>query len=331
MGYRYEVQVVSDDGRTLGHAPLDPDWSPALECAAFDAMRRGALPVDAAVASGVVEPRWDDARGEPFVAGFRVHIDGVEPLDLPLGYLWPQAHQASTGLVELGALRPGDVVRYLVRAVSSAADAAGDGGIGFAVDEVASSLPLVARSLADFLSRAERVGREPEPDEFPVFVRRAVLDEAMASARAHPDVEVGGVLLGRLLRDAARPEIFLEVTAQVPARHTVAAAMSLTFTAETWAAVDAALALRARGELRCGWHHSHPNWCRHCPIENQRRCSRANAFLSSEDLHLHRVVFGRGAHNVALLVADNIHTGMTCSLYGWRRGEMAERGYHVVE
>ncbi|MFN8644448.1 MAG: hypothetical protein U0802_23365 [Candidatus Binatia bacterium] len=328
MDYRYEVQVLSEDGEALGQLPFEPDWSPAIACVAFAARRRGALPA-AAAAPGVVEPRWDPARGEPFVGGLRVRVDGVAPVGLPLAYLWPQAHLAALALVDAGTVRAGDVLRYRLRAVPAPAEAPA-AAMAFAVEELDALPPVGAARLADFEARAERVGPAAEADELPVFVRRAVLDEAKAMARAQPDVEVGGVLLGRLLRDQSRPEIFLEVTAQVPARHTVAGATSLTFTAETWAAVDAALARRDRGETRCGWQHAHPNWCRNCPPESQRQCTRSNAFLSSEDLHLHRVVFGRGAHNVALLVSDNIHSGMTCSLYGWRHGLVAARGYHVI-
>jgi len=293
-------------------------------------MRRGRLPVQSSAHAGVVEPCWDPRRGRPFVDGFRARVDGAEPMDLAASYLLPQARQASLRFVEAGALQAGDLFRYRVQAFAAPPPEV-DAAIGFAVEEVATELPVAEGTLAALMAGAERAGPEPEADEFPVFVARAVLDEAMTSARANPDIEAGGVLVGRLVRDAALPDLFLEVTAQIAARHTVADSTSLTFTAETWAAVESAIALRGRKELQCGWHHSHPNWCRHCPLESQRLCTRSNAFLSSEDVHLHRVVFGHGAHNVALLVADNIHTGMTCSLFGWRRGAVAERGYFIID
>jgi hypothetical protein len=329
--YRYEVELIADDGRVLGAVPAEPDWEPALECAAFSAVRRGRLPALSSAPAGQVEPLWDAARGRPFVAGFRLHVDGAEPADLPLAYLWPAARAAASRLIESGALQPGASFRYRVHALPAPAAPDSDGDLGFAIEEVPTALPVSEGLLADFLVRAVRAGPAPEADEFPVFIARSVLDEAVARARAHPDVEVGGLLAGRLWRDAALPEMFLEVTAQFPARHTVADATTLTFTAETWTAFEAAMASCDPSLLRCGWHHSHLNWCRHCPRESQRRCTRSNARLSEEDLHLHRVVFGHSAPGVALLISDNIHTGMTWSLYGWRHGALAERGFHIID
>jgi len=330
MDYRYALELINADGRILGQVAIEPDWEPALECAAFDAMRRGRLPVRSSSHTGVVEPCWDAQRGRPFVDRFVARVQAADPMELPPSYLLPQARQASLRFVEKGDLQVGEIFRYRVQAFAAPSPEE-DESFSFAVEEVTAEIPVGDGDLAALTAFAERAGPEAQAQEFPVFVRRAVLDEAMAAARANPDIEAGGVLVGRLVRDTHLPDLFLEVTAQIPARHTVANSTSLTFTAETWSAVESAITLRASKELRCGWHHSHPNWCRNCPLESQRRCTRSNAFLSPEDVHLHRVVFGHGAHNVALLVADNIHTGMTCSLFGWRRGTVAERGYFIID
>ena len=336
--YRYALELIAEDGRTLGQVLVEPDWEPALECAAFRAVRRGRLPATSNAARGSVEPLWDERRGEPAVGGFRVRLDAAEvdpPMELPVAYLSPQARAASAAFVESGALRTGESFAYRVHAFATTPDGArGDGGgavePAFAVDEIATPLPIDEAPLAAFLERAVRWGPAAEPDEFPVFVPRSVLEETMERAQAHPDVEIGGILVGRLLRDPTQPELFLEVTAQIAARHAVSAATTLTFTADTWAAAAAAIALRRREELLCGWYHSHINWCRHCPVENQLRCTRSNAFFSPEDVHLHRVCFA-SAHAVALQTTDNIHTGMTWSLYGWSRGAVIGRGFHIIE
>jgi hypothetical protein len=169
-----------------------------------------------------------------------------------------------------------------------------------------------------------------------VFVPRRVLMEAEAQARAGGDVETGGVLLGRLHRDAAAEaapgDLFLEVTAQLPAEHTVSQATRLTFTPATWAAAAAALALRGLAESVVGWWHFHPDFCRlrGCPPERRRSCAASSAFFSSEDVHLHATCFG-AAHHVALLLSDGIRDGLSWSLYGWSHGMVAARGFHVLD
>jgi proteasome lid subunit RPN8/RPN11 len=166
-----------------------------------------------------------------------------------------------------------------------------------------------------------------------VFLPRRVLDEAVASARRAGDVETGGVLVGRLRRDGASapPGLFVEITAQVPAPHTRAESTRLTFTAETWAAVQAAITLRRRGEVMLGWWHSHPDFCRlrHCPEERRAACPGAAPFFSPEDVHLHATCFP-SAYQVALLVSDSTPDGMTWSLFGWAQGMVTARGFHVV-
>lgn len=329
--YKYILELVGGDGRTIGEVPIDPDWEPALEWAAFDALRRGRVPTVWRAPSGHVEPVWHPERGRPCVAGFLIHVDGVESVaELPVAYVARQARAAVATFFESATLRAGDSFSCLVQAFATGSESAMGDAVAFTVDDVASPLPLGDRALSTITEHAVRWGLPPEPDEFPVFISRAVLEEITAQARANPDNEVGGILVGRLHRDPELPDIFLEVTAQIPAQHTTADATRVSFTAETWAAAEAAIALRRRGELMSGWQHSHLDWCRHCPIENRRRCTRSNAFLSADDIHLQRVCFGR-AHNVALLVSDNIHTGMTWTLYGWRQGVVSPRGFHIIE
>jgi hypothetical protein len=148
-------------------------------------------------------------------------------------------------------------------------------------------------------------------------------------------VETGGVLVGRLRRDggphAAPAALFVEITAQVPAPHTQAQSTKLTFTAETWAAVQAAITLRRQGELMLGWWHFHPDFCRlrRCPAERRAGCAGASPFFSAEDVHLHATCFP-SAYHVALLVSDSTPDGMSWSLFGWSQGMVTARSFHVL-
>jgi hypothetical protein len=146
--------------------------------------------------------------------------------------------------------------------------------------------------------------------------------------------ETGGILIGMLWRDAAAGEIFAEVTAQIPALHTTGTEVKLTFTPETWAAADAALRLRGRGECYLGYWHSHPvrEWCkaRECTPEKQKSCALAKDFFSTDDEAVMRAAFPR-AYSLAIVANDTAFTDLSFSMFGNREGLMQPRGFFVLE
>ena len=158
-----------------------------------------------------------------------------------------------------------------------------------------------------------------------------VLDEATVLTTRAGDHETGGILLGHLGRGGEAPEIFVEITAIIPARHTVGSATSLTFTSDTWTDVRRAVALRGGDELVMGWFHSHPQlaWCREkgCSLERQRHCAAADGFFSTDDLALHRTMFPR-AFTLALVMTLSVK-GTLPRLFGWRAGLFEARGFRV--
>ena len=80
-----------------------------------------------------------------------------------------------------------------------------------------------------------------------------------------------------------------------------------------------------------GWFHSHPvrEWCKKCPLEDQRRCRMAHDFFSPQDVLLHRTMFSP-AFNVALVVNDVAFSDPTFSLFGWRHGLVQPRGFALI-
>ena len=164
-----------------------------------------------------------------------------------------------------------------------------------------------------------------------VFVQEFILDEIRGLMARAGAVETGGVLIGHLHRDDERNDVFLEIAAQIPARFTQQELTSLTFTPETWSDVDAAVALRGRDEIHVGWWHSHParEWCKNCPAENRAVCKRSGEFFSSDDAALHRTIFPR-AYSVGLVVSDSYASGLTFPMFGWKNGQIATRGFHVL-
>ncbi|MCC6850253.1 MAG: Mov34/MPN/PAD-1 family protein [Deltaproteobacteria bacterium] len=334
MAYGWAIELVGDDGRAVGRVGIAPDWRPAVDWTHFDGVRAGVLPARARTDAGAVEPRWDAALGAPYVDGFRVSVragDRVATRDIPRRYLGDLARDAAAELAARLGLRGERDVRWLVRATAEPGAAPAPDDAGFAVEPEARPWPVRDAPLAPFVGAAMRVGA---PDGgLPVFFPPTVLEATHARARAAGDVETGGVLLGRLFRDVEPPhELFVEVTAELPAEHAIATATAITFTAKTWSAARRAVAARGRDEIVVGWIHSHVDFCRlrNCPPERRRTCTASHPFFSPEDVHLHTTCFPIG-WQVALLVSDSAATGgLTSSLYGWSEGMVAPRAFHVL-
>jgi hypothetical protein len=162
-----------------------------------------------------------------------------------------------------------------------------------------------------------------------VFIDASVLAEAAELARQADDVETGGILVGQLHRDTELTEIFARVNAQIPASHTRSSRTSLTFTPQTWAAVRAAIALRAQDEIYLGWWHYHPHFCKNCPAERRGNCVLSKPFFRDEDCALHRTIFGR-AFDIALLLSELGGSEPSYDLFGWRQGMIVARGFHAL-
>lgn len=341
MSHQYAIDVLSEDGRVLEHALIHPDWGAALDWTHFDGLRAGTLPAVTRTGPGSVEPVWDGRAGAPYVSGFRVTVRAGEQhvvREIPKTYLARTAHEISAELAERHHLEPGTVLRWIPSAVPVDETTPPDASSGVDVEEVAQPLPITPSSLVDFvtdstLHDAGDLARSPVP----VFVPASVLEQVTALTRRAGEVETGGVLIGKLHRDLVQPDagigdLFVEITAQVPAVHTVATATTLTFTAETWAAVRDALAHRGHpDELLAGWWHSHQDLCllRGCPLERRRSCAGSRPFFSAEDVHLHTTCFP-GGHQVGLLVSESTVTGrLTPSLFGWSEGIVVAREFYV--
>jgi hypothetical protein len=268
------------------------------------------------------------------VEGFRVSYpaNGGAPVaeDFPITYFMSSAMRARLAFVEMGKLRRGESFLYHVLADPEDRPAPRRAGT-FRVERVNPALPLRGGDLAGALAAASPRGTL-QPEDLPVFVPRPVLEEVAAAARAGGDRETGGFLIGHLCRDESVPELFARVTAEVPARHTEASAARLGFTPETWTAVEAALSLRGRQEIPLAWWHSHPLLaaCRECPPEKRGTCSRALDFFSEQDETVHRAMFA-AAYCTALVATGQPGGDFDFSLYGWRKGLIEPRGFHVIE
>ncbi len=331
--YRYTAVAIDRHSERLGELRLDPVFDAAVECAYLTAVRKSKLEARTRHEPARVEPRWDVHRGEPYVEGLQVRFatpdGGVFTSHVPRSYFTPAVEAAAATLVSAGKLQPGETFTYTDLTAFPAPEQDRHAGAGFQVEELSQPLTTVAGRLSDFLAQSESRGPHVDTD-IPVFIHAHVLDEAIALARAAGRVEAGGVLIGHARRDGSLPELFLEATAQIEARHTLAGETRLNFTQDTWAAASRAIALRRRGEIMFGWWHSHPHFCAGCPPERKRVCSLSSPFFSLDDRALHAAVFGRGV-DIALLITDTGTNHLSTNVYGWRDGAIAERGFYTMQ
>lgn len=343
---RFALEFSKSDGSPLARVDLaiEEDFRSALDWTAFEGARQGRHPAVSGSTEGTVLPLWHVEAGAPVCSGFRVEApanDGGEPIrcDFPVDYFEPLAEEYGRSCVPRDALDPADLSTWRLTAAPAprvperAAQGPDATTSAFEVEVLPESLPLRTGRLADFTARAQTdSGTRSGPNDLPVFFAQSVLDEVSVLAREGEGTETGGLLIGHLREDRDVPELFLEVTAQIPAEHAEASATQFSFTPATWDAAAFALAGRGRGrgEQIVGWHHSHPRFCSpECPPARRKDCPFARPFFSAEDIHLHRVCFPQ-PYQVALLLSDLPDRGFTPALFGWRAGRVAHRSYSTL-
>jgi hypothetical protein len=327
--------MYGEDGTDLGTVLAKRDWEPAHEWTRFYFQRRGQLGLDGNGGASKVIPLWEHTLGEPYCRGYRIQIEspGYRPVasDFPNTHFRDFAASVASRYVELKKLREGEFYSYMV--VAHAAPPEIPKISGLSVANASPGVPAQDAFLKDFLARATASG-VVDIDDMPVFVSPRVLEEADGRTHAEEGTETGGILIGVLWRDNVAGEIFAEITAQIPAEHTSGSNVKLTFTAETWTAVDAALRLRKRGEIYLGYWHSHPvrAWCKGkaCTLEAQKTCHLAKDFFSADDEAVMRAAFPR-AYNVAIVANDTAFSDLTFSMFGNREGVTQPRGFYVLE
>jgi proteasome lid subunit RPN8/RPN11 len=176
----------------------------------------------------------------------------------------------------------------------------------------------------------------PLAAELPVLIEQSVLVDVVAEARANPHCEVGGLLLGRVVRDNQNSEIFTVITGVASAHDTSESSnVSVTFTPASFLHARKLAVLRGASESICGWYHSHPfKLCAECPLPTPSECISKILFYSQDDVHLMETTFEQ-PYMVGLLAAIDPRIEQTIGhlpvrLYGWRHGMIQQRGFEVV-
>jgi proteasome lid subunit RPN8/RPN11 len=329
--HRFALDLFRRDGTMLARCPAAPDWEPAVEWARYEGLRRGLV-----TAGGIprIDPSWHPTEGEPYVVGFGVHLETADgravQSHFPITYFEGDARDASSELVNQGHLEEGEQFLFTATAFASEGPEKADAGNRIRAEEASPPVPLREGRLEEVMALAtpvDDVGRGVPP----VVLPSEVLDEARAMAlEAAPD-EAGGILIGHLYRDLEAKCVFAVITALVRATRTHADSTSLTFTADTWADVRAAVELRDRQEMMLGWFHSHPvrDWYGDDGGDVESRESLATIF-SHRDHAVHRTVFSQ-PWAVALVISEIAEGDQRAAVWGWRGGRLVRRGFHLIQ
>ena len=333
--HRLVLEMRKPDGRPLGQFPLKGDWEPAFEWTRFSALRRFPIAAIGMDAIAEIRPVWDTLRGQPYVGTFEIALTvpgkGQVVSRVPTRYFKDQARAASAPLVQRGQLKAGEAFDYLIAAFPDDQPKPALARARFEIEEVPVPLPLKESHLIGFEARSTACGPQHEQD-IRIFIPQTVLEEVDALTRAAEAVEAAAVLIGYHHRDRVSGDLFLEITAQIPARHSLASSVKVQFTPDTWTAVQRLIDLRRSQEQMVGWFHSHParHWCNaQCPAEARQRCALQRTFFSADDCDVHRTVFSK-ASNVALLVTDT-DAGLEHAAFAWRDGMIEQRGFHIIQ
>ena len=137
-------------------------------------------------------------------------------------------------------------------------------------------------------------------EEFRVFIGQDAFDRLVEHCHTDTSVEVGGVLVGRPLKDAAGPYVLVDDI--IDALHSRQGVTDLTFTHDAWEHINKEMDQNQEDRKIIGWYHTHPGF---------------GLFLSEQDLFIQRSFFDL-PFQIAL-VYDPLSREHGC--FCWRDGE----------
>src|SRR5262249_10510760 len=145
--------------------------------------------------------------------------------------------------------------------------------------------------------------------ELRVVIAEEAFDRAVTRGDADLTREIGGVLVGELLRDESGP--FLRVDATIDALHAEEKGAELTFTHATWEHIHKEMDSTHAGKKIVGWYHTHPGF---------------GIFLSDRDQFIHSSFFNL-PFQIALVYDPK---SKEHGVFAWREGQAARcRRYWV--
>jgi len=126
-----------------------------------------------------------------------------------------------------------------------------------------------------------------------VFLTRSAFNQVAMHASSDPEVEVGGVLVGKWCVDPETTRQYIVVTASLPAQFTQQGSLFLTFTQDSLVDIHTKLNDKFPDDAIVGWYHTHPYM---------------GVFLSQYDTWLHDHFFTE-PWQVALVIEPHSEAG----------------------
>jgi proteasome lid subunit RPN8/RPN11 len=271
---------------------------------------------------------WDAALGEPYVSRFLVKLDGCRQEKAYDRDLVAEPVQKSCALaVANHQLETGTYTGFRIMAYKSRRSSA-----PLFVAPLFELEPLDTRlDIADVDTGRLHTIDERSVDEFDDFTRYISNDVFVGIeklARQTPDREIGGLLLGQLVRSSRTRDLCLKVNDFIEVCGNPSQT-SFEFRPEDFVEVDRICALRHQTEMIVGWYHSHPFFCARCPDERRRLCPFRVPVFSAADRDVHKTLFP-GSWAIGLLHSSFGASG-EFTVYGWRQALIRELGYQLVE
>lgn len=343
--FRYRIEFSDEQGELRHAVPLESaEFQRAVYATSFFGLRRGLFAVyDPQLDRASIQPIFPEGSdGTARTAGFRVTVRDVSgseaTLDFGIGYFSSRATALRSQWIRAQQQPPETNLLYQLSAYLDDGEPARRPVSGISLGPTSLQIPIREGERRDF-GPAE-AWDAPDLADLPVLIGQSLLEEAVEESQRAPDREIGGLLLGNVRRESTG-DLFLEVTCYVSGDGTTPSSSGthVTFTGETFAKAREMIALRRNGgmsETIVGWCHSHPfRFCVECPLPPPPECIAKILFYSAEDRHLMESTFPH-PFMVGLLTAvepklERVLGHLPLRLFGWRAGEIQQRGFHVIQ
>lgn len=119
-------------------------------------------------------------------------------------------------------------------------------------------LDAVRIDASEFPARAAPVAGGLRSAKFQAVVRRSTLEAIHQHGRESTEIEICGVLVGNVYRDACGPWLYVEAIIRGDAAE--GHATQVTFKAETWNHIQREMEAKHGNKRIIGWYHTHPGF-----------------------------------------------------------------------
>ena len=150
----------------------------------------------------------------------------------------------------------------------------------------------------------------PKVDQgFRVVMAESALDRCVERGSADMTREIGGILVGEVLKDESGPYVRVDDT--VDALHADEKGAELTFTHETWEHINKEMDTKHEGKKIVGWYHTHPGF---------------GVFLSDRDEFIHKSFFDQ-PFQIALVYDPKTREQ---GVFAWEKGGTARMNRYWI-